>query len=80
MFVYSFKLLHQHSNDPILINLTQDVIFNLSCATDVRNATYTGKSSRCLEVRVKDHSMGTQNNIKLHILETNHPIIIYLSV
>ena len=67
------KSLLMHPKDKMPTQLHQDVVYQWTCPTKNCSSTYIGESSRCLESRVKEHSISTTSTIFQHRTTCNHP-------
>ena len=61
------------SKDKILIQLCQDVVYQLTCTNENCISSYIGESSRCLESRVKEYNTSSTSAIFQHCTTHNHP-------
>ena len=67
------KTLLMHPKEKIPTQLCQDVVYQWTCANENFNSSYTGESRRCLESRVKEHSISSISTIIQHCTTLNHP-------
>ena len=61
-----------HPKDKILSQLKQNIVYKWFCPEENCNPPYIGKSSRCLENRIKEHSHIT-NVVYQHSVSRSYP-------
>ena len=67
------KSIIMHPGDKISSQLKQITVYKWSCQEENFNLSYTGKSSRCLENRVKEHNSHVTSVVYILSISNNHP-------
>ena len=68
----TLKSLLMHPLDKIPPHLCQDVVYQWTCPEETCSSSYIGKSSRCLENRIKENNTSTTSAIYQHSSTHNH--------